>query len=76
MRMFMIEAYGGPLTTDGAVHHFAVQAESADEAIRLIRDSIQGALYGRFDIVEIGDEIGAEEAAIVSDGAGAYRRWL
>ena len=76
MRVFMIEAYGGATTTDGAIHHFAVQAETADEAIRLVRHSMQGQRYGRFDVVEIGDEIVADEAGIIGEGDGSYPRTL
>ena len=72
----MIEAYGGKLTTDGAIHHFAVQADAADEAIRLVRHSVQGQRFGRFEVVEIGDEVGAEESGIISEGDGPYPRTL
>lgn len=76
MRIFMIEAYGGKFTTDGAIYHFAVQADTPDEAITLVRHSAQGQRFGRFDVVEIGDEISAEESGIISEGDGAYPRTL
>lgn len=76
MQVFMIEAYGGAATTNGAIHHFAVQAETADEAIRLVRQSTQGLRYGRFEVIEIGDEIGADEAGIIAEGEGIYPRAL
>lgn len=76
MRLFIIEAYGGKFTTDGAIHHFAVQADTAEQAIRLVRSSAQGQRFGRFEVVEIGEEIAAEEPAILSDEEGPYPRSL
>ena len=76
MQVFMIEAYGGVATTNGAIHHFAVQAETADEAIGLVRHSAQGLRYGRFEVIEIGNEIDADEAGIIAEGDDIYPRTL
>lgn len=72
MRIFMIEAYGGPVQVDGSIHHFAVQAETAEEAVELVQGSDSGQRFARFDVVDVGEEIEAEEAQIIDETEGAY----
>ncbi|MGE5540507.1 MAG: hypothetical protein ACM30I_17960 [Gemmatimonas sp.] len=72
MRMFMIDAYGGAAGTDGGIHHFGVQAETAEEARELVRSSATGERFTRFDVVEIGDEFEGDEAEIVAEAEGPY----
>lgn len=76
MRIFRIEAYGGIASTNGAIHHFAVQAETPDDAIRLVRHSIHGQKYGRFEVVDISDETEADEAAILDESDRPHQRTL
>lgn len=74
MRIFMIDAYGGLPQTDGPIHHFAVQADTADEAVELVQTSEHGGRFGRFDVVEVGEEIEADVAEIISEAQGPYQR--
>ena len=68
MRIFVIEAYGGQASTDGAIRHFTVQAESLDEAIEIVRRSRLGQGYQRFDATEQTGEFEAGEPGIISEG--------
>ena len=70
MRIFMIEAYGGKESTDGAIHHFGVQAETLDEAIDIVRQSARGRRYERFEATEETAEFEAGEPGIISEGDG------
>jgi hypothetical protein len=70
MRIFMIEAYGGKGSTDGAIHHFSVQAETLDEAIDIVRRSAQGQRYQRFEATEQTGDFEAGEPGIISAGDG------
>jgi len=67
MRIFLIDAYGAPERVDGAIHRFAVQAETAQEAVDLVQESESGRRFTRFDLVETGDEIDADEAEIIGE---------
>ena len=73
MKVFVIEAYGGKESTDGAIVHFTVNADSAAEAVEVLRRSIHGLLYKRFDVVEEAAELEAEGPGIIAEGEGAYR---
>lgn len=42
MKLFVIEAYGGPHETDGQIVHFAVRADTAAQAINFVRASGAG----------------------------------
>ncbi len=70
MRIFMIEAYGGEGSTDGAIRHFTVQAESLDEAIEIVRHSRLGQGYQRFDATEQTGEFEAGEPGIITESDG------
>ncbi len=72
MRLFLIEAYGGPVPTDGKIEHFTVRAADLDGAIALIKQSPDGARYGRFELIEESDEFAADEPAIIEAGEGPY----
>lgn len=72
MRIFMIDAYGGEARTDGSIHHFAVQADTAEDAVELVQHSEHGQRFGRFDVVEVGEEIMSDEPEIISEAEGPY----
>lgn len=72
MKLFLIEAYGGPSGTDGAIQHFTVRANALDEAIALVRQSEDGGRYGRFDLIEESAEFKADAPAIIETGRGGY----
>jgi hypothetical protein len=72
MKLFLIEAYGGPTGTDGAIHHFTVRATSLDQAIGLVRNSDEGGRFGRFDLIEESAEFTADTPAIIEAGDGGY----
>jgi hypothetical protein len=74
MRVFVIEAYGGPNATDSKIEHFRVLADKLDAALALIRKSPDGAHYSRFDLIEESGEFGAGEARILDPGDGPYPR--
>ncbi len=74
MKVFIIEAYGGPQTTDGAIAHFTVQATTAEGAIDVVRRSSAGIRYARFEIVEETKELEAEEPGIIAENDGPYRQ--
>lgn len=76
MRMFMIDAYGGPSMADGGIHHFAVQAEDAEEAVELVQSSSRGPHFARFDVVEVGEEIEGDQAEIIAEAEGPYPKPL
>jgi hypothetical protein len=69
MHIFMIEAYGEG-STDGAIHHFTVQAETLDEAIDIVRRSAQGQRCQRFDATEHRRDFEAGGPGIISEGNG------
>jgi hypothetical protein len=66
MKIYAIEAYGGPLRTDGAVAHFTVCAHSGGEAIDIVRRSSLGQRYGRFEMLEETGEFDADEPGIIT----------
>jgi hypothetical protein len=72
MRLFIIEAFGGPHSTNGRIAHFTVQADSAEEALELVQNSPGGARFVNFDIVSAGTEPMAGEASIVEEEDGPY----
>lgn len=74
MKVFIVEAYGGPQSTDGAISHFTVQAATAEGAIDVVRRSSAGIRYGRFEVVEETKELEAEEAGIIAEDNGPYRQ--
>jgi hypothetical protein len=72
MRLFLIEAYGGPKPTDGRIEHFTVRAADLDRAIALVRRSPDGARYARFELIEESAEFAGREPAIIHAGDDAY----
>jgi hypothetical protein len=72
MRLFLIEAYGGPVPTDGKIEHFTVRAADLDAAIALIKRTPEGAGYATFELVEESAEFPAGEPAVIEAGEGAY----
>ena len=72
MKVFVIEAYGGPQATNGAIRHFTVQAEDIDEAVALVRRSISGAKYARFELIEEAERAETDFSGIVDEGDGRY----
>jgi hypothetical protein len=72
MKMFVIEAYGGKQTTDGPIAHITVNADSAADAIDVVRHSSLGQRYTRFEIVEETSEFEAEEPGIIAESEGPY----
>jgi hypothetical protein len=76
MRMFTIEVYGGPHTTDGPIARFAVRAESIAEAVDLIRRSPQGHRFGRFGVADESPEFEGDVAEIIGESAGPFEQKL
>jgi hypothetical protein len=76
MKMFTIEAYGGPMTTDGPIAHFTVHAGTVPEAVDLIRRSADGHRFGRFEVVEESAEFEGDVAEIIGVGTGSYEKTL
>ena len=72
MRLFLIEAYGGPQGADSHIQHFTVRANALEDAIALVRGSSDGARYERFDLIEESAEFEGEGAAIIEAGDGSY----
>lgn len=72
MRLFLIEAYGGPVPTDGKIEHFTVRAADLDGAIALVKKSPDGARYATFELIEESAEFAAGEPAIIEAGEEAY----
>ena len=52
MKLFLIEAYGGPQGTDGHIRHFTVRADGFDDALALVRESPEGQRFKHFDLIE------------------------
>lgn len=76
MRMFAIEAYGGPHTTDGPIVRFTVHAGNLAEAIDLICRSPQGHRFGRFEVVDESAEFEADVAEIIGESPGPFEQML
>ena len=74
MRIFVIEAYGGPGRTDGAIARFAVHADSLDQAINVIRHSAGGHDYNRFEMVEETGEFESDTPGIIEESHGAAEK--
>jgi len=72
MKIFVVEAYGGKASTDGAIAHFTVHAGNAAEAIDVVRRSGPGLRYSRFDVVEETAESQSEEPGIIAESEGPY----
>ncbi len=72
MKLFVIEAYGGPEATNGGIRHFTVQADDIDQAVALVRRSIGGAKYARFELIEESEQAETDFAGIVDEGDGRY----
>ncbi len=72
MKLFLIEAYGGPSGTDGKIEHFTVRASTLDEAVALVRQSADGGQFRHFDLIEESAEFAADEPAILEAGEGSY----
>lgn len=72
MKLFTIEAYGGPQSTNGPIAHFTVHADSVDEAVELVRHSGGGHRFHRFEVVEESPEFKGDVAEIIGESAGAY----
>jgi len=72
MRVFAVEAYGGKHMTDGSIAHFTVRADSATEAIEIVRSSSMGQRYGRFEVVEETGQARTGESRIIGQGEGPF----
>lgn len=72
MKLFLIEAYGGPRGTDSRIHHFTVRANTLDQAIALARQSEEGARYERFDLIEESAEFKGDAPGIIEADHGGY----
>ena len=72
MKLFLIEAYGGPQGTDGHIRHFTVRADGFDDALALVRESPEGQRFKHFDLIEESAEFEADEAGIIEAGDGSY----
>ncbi len=66
MKLFVIEAYGGPLRANGSIARFTVCARNSAEAIDIVHASSLGQQYGRFELVEETGEFEADEPGIIS----------
>ncbi|MBV8535570.1 MAG: hypothetical protein JO128_08265 [Alphaproteobacteria bacterium] len=72
MRLYLIEAYGGPVPTDGKIEHFTVRAANLDGAIALIKKDPEGSRYATFELIEESAEFAADGPAIIEAGEGPY----
>ena len=72
MRLFLIEAYGGPTPTDGRIEHFTVRAATLDGAVALLKQSPDSAHYRYFDLIEDSAEFPGDDPAIIEAGDAAY----
>jgi len=72
MRLYLIEAYGGPVPTDGKIEHFTVRAATLEGAIALIKKDPEGARYATFELIEESAKFAADEPAIIEAGEGPY----
>ncbi len=75
MKMFTIEAYGGP-HTDGPIARFTVHAQSVGEAVDLVRRSPQGDRFGRFEVVDESAEFEGDVAEIIGESEGPLEQKL
>lgn len=74
MKLFTLEAYGGPRRTDGPIAHFTVHADSVDEAVELVRRSAHGHRFDHFEVVEESPEFEGDTPEIIAEGLGTYER--
>ena len=72
MHIFVVEAYGGPGRTDGLIRNFTVQAESADEAVEIVRRSPRGHSFQRFEIVDESPAFEPDLPSIIEESDGPY----
>jgi hypothetical protein len=72
MHIFIIDAYGGPGRTDGVIRHFTVQAESAEEAVEIVRGSPRGQSFQRFEIVSETPAFEPDQPSIIEESDGPY----
>jgi hypothetical protein len=72
MHIFVIEAYGGPARTDGVIRHFTVQAESAEEAVQIVRESPRGLSFQHFEIVSETPSFEPDQPSIIEESDGPY----
>lgn len=72
MKLFLMEAYGGPTGTDGKIEHFTVRAATLEDAIALVRHSTEGGRFRHFDLIEESVDFPADEPGIIEGGEGSY----
>lgn len=72
MRLFLIEAYGGPTPTDGKIEHFTVRAATLDGAVALLKRSPDSAHFSHFELIEGSAEFPGGHPAIIEAGDAAY----
>jgi hypothetical protein len=68
MRLFLIEAYGGPTPTDGRIEHFTVRAATLEGAIGLLKQSPDSAHYRHFELIEDSFAFAGDDPAIIQAG--------
>lgn len=72
MKLFLIEAYGGPTPTDGRIEHFTVRATTFDRAVALLKRSPDSAHYRHYELIEDSGEFPGDDPAIIEAGDAAY----
>jgi hypothetical protein len=72
MHIFIVEAYGGPDRTDGVIRNFTVQADSAEEAIEIVRQSPRGQDFRHFEIVSETPAFEPDQPSILEESDGPY----
>lgn len=72
MKLFLLEAYGGPTPTDGKIEHFTVRAPKLEDAIALVRRSPEGARYREIELIEESAEFDGGTPGIIEAGEGSY----
>lgn len=74
MRLFIIEAYGGGIRSDGPIALFTIRADNEDEAIGMARSSDLGQRYTQFELVGEGEGASLGEAGILAHSEGGGER--
>jgi hypothetical protein len=72
VRLFVIEACGGPGRTDGAIKHFTVQANDPEEAVQIVQRSEKGRDFERLEIVDVTPSFEPDVTGIVAEEDGPY----
>jgi len=72
MKIFVIQAYGGRLGTNGHVRHFVVQADSPEHAIGIVRETPGCQHYDHLELVQEGADVDTDQSGIVAESNGAY----